>query len=124
MFPPGRFHHREANRCGPPAPASGYSTGPAGPDSRRRRPRGPARGQTIPCRQLSARGTLASYGLAPTSAVGLGLPAAGQARRECRVLESLGLALPTAQDAQIRTAPPGFDASGLTMVYLPGKLLP
>jgi hypothetical protein len=22
------------------------------------------------------------------------------------------------------TAPPGFDASGLTMVYLPGKLLP
>jgi hypothetical protein len=40
---------------------------------------GPA-SRRIPCRQLSARGTLASYRAAPTSAVGLGLPTAGQAR--------------------------------------------
>ena len=36
--PPGRVHHRETNQCGPRAPASGYSTGPAGSDSPRRRP--------------------------------------------------------------------------------------
>jgi hypothetical protein len=66
--------------------------------------RGPASRQRIPCRQLSARGTLASYRAAPTSAVGLGLPTAGQARRERRVPGGLGLALPTAQDAPIRTA--------------------
>ena len=36
--------------------------------------RGPARRHTVPCRQLSARGTPASYRAGPTSAVGLGLP--------------------------------------------------
>jgi len=35
--------------------------------------------QRIPYRLLSAGGTLASYRVAPTSAVGLGLPTAGQA---------------------------------------------
>ena len=102
-IPPGRVHHRETNQCGPPAPANGYSTGPA--RTRGGADPGAARRQRIPCRPLSARGTLASYRAAPTSAVGLGLPTAGQARRERRVQGSLGLAPATAQDAHIPTAP-------------------
>jgi hypothetical protein len=61
--------------------------------------RGSASRQRIPCRQLSARSTLAGYRAAPTSAVGLGLPTAGQAPRERRVQGESGLALLTAQDA-------------------------
>jgi hypothetical protein len=38
--PPGRVHHRQTNQCGPAAPADGCGTGPAGSDSRRRRPGG------------------------------------------------------------------------------------
>ena len=47
-------------------------------DSRRRRLGERASRQRIPCRLLSACGTLASYRVAPTSAVGLGLPTAGK----------------------------------------------
>ena len=67
---------------------------------------GPASRQRIPCRQLSACGTLASYRVGPTSAVGLGLPTGGQARRERRVQGESG---PGASD---RSRRPNADSPG------------
>jgi hypothetical protein len=68
-----------------------------------------ARGRQVvkesPYRQLSACGTLASYRVAPTSAVGLGLPLPGKRGVNAAPTGLWGWRFRTAQDAQIRTAP-------------------